>query len=59
MMTACIHSFIMQFCQVFDGNPRLDESFGKKLDNLSEVEAFTQSPNHNHSVSEVVSHITE
>ena len=58
-MTACIHSYTKQFSQVFNGNPQLDESLSKKLDNLSEVEAFTQSPNHNHSVAEVVSHITE
>ena len=59
MITACINSYTQQFSQVFNGNPWLDESFSKKLDDLSEVEAFTQSPNHNHSVAEVVSHITE
>lgn len=59
MMTACIHSYTRQFSQVFNGNPWLDESFSKKLDGLSEIEAFTQSPDHNHSVAEVVSHITE
>lgn len=41
MMTACIHSYMKQLSQVFNGTPWLDESFGKKLDNLSEVEAFT------------------
>ncbi len=54
-----IKSYINQFSLVFNGNPWLDESFAKKLDGLSEAEAFTQSPGHNHSIAEVVSHLIE
>lgn len=58
-MTSRIQTYINQFNQVFNGNPWLDESFSKKLDNLSEAQAFTPSPGNNHSVAEVVSHLTE
>lgn len=58
-MSSCIHSYKEQFKQIFNGKPWLDETFSKKLDGLSELHAFTQSPDHNHSVAEVVSHITE
>lgn len=58
-MTSRIQTYINQFNQVFNGNPWLDESFSKKLDSLSEAQAFTQSPGNNHSVAEVVSHLTE
>jgi len=58
-MTSRIQSYLIQFQQVFNGNPWLDESFAKKLDNLSETQAFVQSPGNNHSVAEVVSHLVE
>src|SRR3954467_15125611 len=58
-MTSRIQSYIDQFNQLFNGNHWLDETFAKKLDDLSDIQAFTQSPGNNHSVSEVVSHITE
>lgn len=56
-MKARIRSYIEQFSQIFEGNPWLDESYSKKLNNLSDEQVFTQSPYHNHSVAEVVSHI--
>lgn len=56
-MTTRIQSYIQQFAQIFNGSPWLDESFSKKLNNLSEKKIFTQFPNNNHSVAEVVSHI--
>ena len=58
-MRSRIYSYLEQFNQVFNGNPWLDESFSKKLDDLSDEQVFSQSPGHNHSVAEVVSHITE
>lgn len=58
-MKCRINSYIEQFNQVFNGNPWLDETFSKKLDNLSNAEVFLQTPNGNHSVAKVVSHITE
>jgi uncharacterized damage-inducible protein DinB len=56
-MLSKMQSYIEQFNQIFNGNPWLDETFSKKLDNLSEQQAFIQSPGNNHSVAEVVSHI--
>lgn len=56
-MTTRIQSYIEQFNQIFDGNPWLDETFSKKLNNLPDKEAFNPSPDNNHSVAEVVSHI--
>lgn len=58
-MSLCIDSYKQQFSQVFNGNPWLDETFSKKLDDLTELQAFTQAPGSNHSVAEVVSHIIE
>lgn len=58
-MKSRISSYREQFNQIFSGNPWIDESFHKKLDNLSDVQVFFESPGHNHSVAEVVSHITE
>lgn len=58
-MKSRIQSYKEQFRYLFDGNPWLDETFSKKLDNLSEQQVFKQSPGHNHSAAEVVSHITE
>ena len=56
-MRTRIHSYKEQFTQVFDGEPWLDESFQKKLNNLKDKEVFTHSPDNNHSVAQVVSHI--
>ena len=56
-MRTRVQSYIKQFTQIFDGDPWLDESFHKKLNNLSDEEAFTQSPDNNHSVADVVSHV--
>ncbi len=53
-----ISSYKEQFNQIFHGNPWLDESFSKKLDDLSDENVFSQAPGNNHSVAEVVSHIT-
>lgn len=58
-MTSRIQAFKNQFIEIFDGNPWLDETFFKKLNNLSETQAFAQAPGNNHSVAEVVSHIIE
>src|ERR1044071_8698680 len=57
-MSDCIESYIIQFKQLLNGTPWLDETFSKKLDNLSENEAFTRAPDNNHSVAEVVWHLT-
>ena len=57
-MTTRIQSYIEQFSQIFGGDPWLNESFGKKLNDLSDKEVFTQSPGNNHSVADVVSHVT-
>lgn len=57
-MNIRVSSYINQFQQIFNGHPWLDESFSKKLDNLSEEQAFSRSPDHNHCVAEVVSHLT-
>jgi len=54
-----INAYIEQFNQIFNGNPWLDETFTKKLDNLSAEQVFTPSSNQNHSVAEVVSHLIE
>ena len=58
-MKTRINSYKEQFNKVFNGNPWLDESFSKKLDDLSDEQVFSPSPGHNHSIAEVVSHITE
>lgn len=58
-MTTRIQSYIQQLQQVFNGNPWLDESFAKKLDGLTEAQAFAQAPDNNHSVAQVVSHLVE
>jgi len=58
-MKSRISSYREQFNQIFSGVSWLDESFSKKLDNLSDVQVFSKSPCHNHSIAEVVSHITE
>ena len=57
-MMSRISSYKEQFNQIFNGNPWLDESFSKKLDDLSDENVFSQAPGNNHSVAEVVSHIT-
>lgn len=53
-----IQSYIQQFNQIFNGEPWLGESFGKKLNEISEKQAFTKSPDNNHSVADIVSHVT-
>ena len=53
-----INSYLEQFNQIFKGNPWIDESFSKKLDSLFNENVFTQAPGNNHSVAEVVSHLT-
>jgi len=58
-MNPRIQSYIIQFSQLFDGAPWLDETFSKKLDGLTDAEAFVPSPGNNHSVAEVVSHVIE
>ena len=52
-----ISSYIKQFNEVFNGNPWVDETFAKKLDSLTEDQAFKKAPDNNHSAAEVVSHI--
>lgn len=56
-MNTQIKSYIHQFNDVYNGSPWLDETFAKKLDSLTAEQAFTQAPDNNHSVAEVVSHI--
>ncbi len=56
-MNKRIKSYIEQFSQLFNGTPWLDETFSKKLDNLTEEQVFQQAPNNNHSVAEVMSHL--
>lgn len=58
-MKTRIQSYIEQFTQLYDGDPWLDETFNKKLDDLDEEQAFTKAPGNNHSVAEVVSHLIE
>lgn len=52
-----IASYIKQFNEVFNGNPWVDETFSKKLDALTQGQAFAQAPGNNHSIAEVVSHL--
>lgn len=56
-MNKRIESYIEQFKQIFDGEPWLDETFRKKLGDLSDAQVFVKSPNENHSVAEVISHL--
>ncbi|TDH27776.1 DinB family protein [Segetibacter sp. 3557_3] len=56
-MQTRINAFITQFNDLFNGKPWLDETFSKKLDQLSEEQAFTRAPDNNHSVAEVVWHL--
>lgn len=58
-MHSRVQSYITQIRQVFDGSPWLNETFSKKLDNISAQQAFSQSPEGHHSVAEVVSHVIE
>lgn len=43
-----------QFNQIFNGDSWLDESFSKKLDDLSDVNVFSELLGHNYSVAEMV-----
>ena len=56
-MNKRIQSYIEQFNQIFDGEPWLDETFGKKLKGLTDEQVFTKAPDNNHSVAEVISHL--
>jgi uncharacterized damage-inducible protein DinB len=58
-MKSRIGSYIEQLNEIFNGETWLEESFSKKLNNLSDEQVFTPAPGLNHCVAEVVSHITE
>ncbi len=49
---------LIQFREIFNGAPWLDETFAKKIDNLSEEDAF-RTPYNLHSVAEIISHLLE
>jgi uncharacterized damage-inducible protein DinB len=56
-MNKRIQSYIDQFNQIFNGDPWLDETFRKKVGDLTDAQVFVKSPNENHSVAEVISHL--
>ena len=52
-------NYYQQLNVIYDGDPWIDESFQKKLIDLSEEEAFRQPMPGVHSVAEVLSHVIE
>lgn len=52
------HQLLVQFKEILDGSPWLDETFEKKLSGISEDEAFSR-PGGEHSVAEIISHLVE
>ncbi|MEM9672820.1 MAG: DinB family protein [Bacteroidota bacterium] len=52
-----INALIDQFEALYQGEPWLDETFVKKLENLDESRAFTRPMPNVHSVGEIISHL--
>src|SRR5690554_1635520 len=59
MENLLIRNYLRQLSLIYEGNPWIDESFAKKLNGLSEEDAFRQPVPEVHSVAEVLSHLIE
>jgi uncharacterized damage-inducible protein DinB len=56
-MNKVINSLILQFKEVYEGLPWLDESFAMKLNLVNERNAFIQPQKDIHSIAEILSHL--
>ena len=59
MANLLIQDYLRQLNLVYEGDPWIDETFAKKLNGLSEEDAFRQPGPRVHSVAEVLSHLIE
>ena len=54
-----IDNYLKQYSEIHEGSPWIDETFKKKIDGLSDKEAFTKPYPDVHSVAELISHLVE
>src|SRR6185295_7488706 len=59
MNRTLIDNYIKQFSEINSGSPWIDETFKKKIDALTDAEAFAKPLPQIHSVAELISHLTE
>ena len=59
MNNSFIQHYTGELSQFMEGDPWVDETFGKKLRSVNEKNAFTRPLPHVHSVAEVISHLLE
>jgi uncharacterized damage-inducible protein DinB len=59
MANLLIQDYLRQLNLIYEGAPWIDESFAKKLDSVSEEDAFRRPLPEVHSVAEVLSHLIE